>query len=1014
MSQPVVRTGSLIIDDTLAADSAIYFKSTRDSGREFYSLQPAQGTDTSLRINKHNATGEIIATGVLKDTMTYPVDENPTFASVGVTGNLIVGGTVNSKLDVVRLTSGGAVGAAYFGKHIYAAPGNWAAGLTLQASNVAPGTTVTVINKTGGAITEHTTGSLLVEDAAATFIWHREGLSGPSYWITSLSGKAVDSLAVGKLNADPGVAFDVVGTIKASDSIIAPVIEATAAAPVVSLSSAGRTHLLGPTMIGDTSGAYTYMLDVLGTGRTTGAMTVGGGLTVGGAVSASGGLSVAGAASVGNGLTVTGAASVGNGLTVGGAASVGNGLTVTGALTANGGSTLGGNTSMTGNASITGGMTVKDGALTVNSVNGNVGIGTAAPVAPLHVFGDNASMYVGSQTAHVIMERDPWYSRGIVRVYDVNNGNRPLALNPRGGQVTVGNIFIPTADLDVAGTMRSDVVVVGPVQSPYCSIDQSGLFASGIIRSGMTVVGTPENEYCRINATGVNINGNTRSTKLAVGPSYYVDNNELQIDTVNVLGAMRSNRLNIISTLPYNQNDYGPLSLYKSTEYNANITFSGNGKLDFTVGSNIAMSMDYTAGVGFYGFTTVGTKNSPQTFVVNGTTMLDGPAFANKDMSVNGTLTCGNLVVNSITSPSNLKLDVNTEKNLITASEYYLIDSTLILPGVEYTFTYTGSKKRVRIYLVGGGGGGGSGGALNASNTGNRFDRLVGGGGGGSGYISQFELSNISSGARFQINLGAGGNGGAAVSANNTGRGGSSGGTSKVNYLSRTSDAYYTYTAPGGGGAAADIHGGYGKGGDGWFGGGGSIHFNYYYEDVYNAGAVRYDRYYYFDLKPVSAGTGASSAIVYYDNILNTYTRNGISGFTTNNSNTIITNPIYSEYIKQDVWQYSSLYLFGGKGGGGGGLGGYDGYGVGYIIVNGDDKRFRSLPGGGGGGAGGGNGGMVRSLPSRYGELNSPTGQNGVYGGGGGGGAAYPVLGNTISGGAGGKGGDGYVLMEFY
>lgn len=1141
MSQ-TLRAGSLTIDETLAADGqpAIYFRSTRDSGREFFSLQAAQGVDQSIRINKHNAAGEIVATGVLKDTLTYPVDDSPTFAAVTVTGNVTVAGSVNSKLDVVRLTAGGPITAAHFGKYLYAAPGDWSAGITLPlVTATVPGTTITIINKTGDAINEHTTGSLLIADAVATFIWHREGPTGPAYWITNLSSKAVNSLSVGKLNADPGVAFDVVGAIKASTTISAPVIEAT-----TTLSSVGRTNLAGPTMIGgDTGGAYAYTLDVLGTGRTTGAMTVDGRLTA-------------------NGQT-----------------------DLKGLLTADAGAT------------VTGNLTVDGETLYVDSASNQVGIGTLSPQGKLHVTGD---VRIGTQTSALVLGRDDVYNRGTVKVFDINGGYRPLALNPDGAAVTIGNVTVATAAaLDVAGSIHADHLEIGPTGNSYGTLGWDGLYVPSRVRTGAVIVGDVQ----QIDAA--NIGGSMRVERLNITGDNFADAQPLAIyKTGATTGVVRYEGLAGGNTLEFQNGAVTPMRFQADGRIGILTTGDAKGQLHIGFGMTAAQDWIFSQGsveptsstapgVGYYssllakgmsinpvdnmvtvytpwnnafgagilsgsggtmdfltamvptpdhadivrapkdlmrmritadGHVGIGTGTPAQTLDVSGTVSAsaytftgvtaptityrdipvdqgappggatemilfhgsdgsgpdritvrapeislqtydggimsaDNAAGANdrvriqsngtvtfnnnvnigikdapspaglniygsaslfqslsvaNDVSIGGSLTCGSIVVSGTNNLSLLGLSTPIIGN---TSEVYLIDNTVITtPNITNTFRYNGRKKHVRIYLVGGGGGGGSGGALTPSNTGNRFDRLVGGGGGGSGYISQCEFDNIINGALFDITLGGGGNGGTAVSGNNTGNPGSNGGTTKLTYYTQSPDVYYTYTAPGGGGAMADIHGGYGMGGNGWFGGGGSIHFNYYYEDVYNAGAARYDRYYYFDLKPVSPGTGASNAIKYYNNISSTYTQNGLAGFTTNNNSTNITNPIYGEYIKQDVGQYSNLYLFGGKGGGGGGLGGYDGYGVNNVTINGTTAWFRSLPGGGGGGQGGGNGGMYRTLPSKYPAVNNPTGQDGVRGGGGGGGAAYPVPGfpSTISGGAGGRGGDGYVLMEFY
>ena len=366
MSQ-TLRAGSLTIDETLAADGqpAIYFRSTRDSGREFFSLQAAQGMDTSLRINKHNAAGEIVATGVLKDTLTYPVDDSPTFAAVTVTGNVTVAGSVNSKLDVVRLTSGGPITAAHFGKYLYAAPGNWSAGLTLPVSTtIVPGTSVTIINNTGAPITENTTGRLIINDVLATFIWHRETVTGPYYWISNLTERSQNTLAIGKLDADPNVALDVSG------SVVAATVTATrAAGGATSLTSAGKTVLVGSTLIGASSGSGAYTLEVAGTARTADDLTVGGDLAVAGLADVSGAVTVRGAATLaagaavsgGSGLTVTGATDLSGAVTVRGAATLAAGTTTT-SLSVSGPTTLSGTATVAGAATLSGGAAISGGS----------------------------------------------------------------------------------------------------------------------------------------------------------------------------------------------------------------------------------------------------------------------------------------------------------------------------------------------------------------------------------------------------------------------------------------------------------------------------------------------------------------------------------------------------------------------------------------------------------------------------------------------------------------------------
>lgn len=1160
MSQTILRAGSLTIDETLAADGqpAIYFKSTRDSGREFFSLQAAQGVDTSLRINKHNAAGEIVATGVLKDTLTYPVDDSPTFAAVTVTGNMTVAGSVNSKLDVMRLTAGGPITAAHFGKYLYAAPGNWSAGLTLPVSTaIVPGTTVTVVNKTGGAITEHTTGSLLIADAAATFIWHREGPAGPAYWITNLSGKAVNSLSVGKLNADPDIALDVVGTVKASTTITAPVIEATA-----TLSSLGRTNLAGPTMIGgDTGGAYAYTLDVLGTGRTTGAMTVGDTLTANGPVIAEGAVDVKGL------------------------------------LTAEGGAT------------VTGNLAVNGGALYVDSMNNQVGVGTLAPQGKLHIAGD---VRIGSQTSTLVLGRDDAYNRGTVKVFDINGGYRPLALNPEGASVTIGNVAFTTAALDVAGAFHADQLTIGPIGAPYGVLTGDGLYVPSRVRTGAVIVGGVEQ------IDEANIGGSMRARRLNITGDDFTDAQpltiyksgsatgvvkyeglagntlEFQNGAVTPMRLQADGRIGILSGNAKGQLHVGfgrttaqdwifskgsdeptpstapgvgwyssllgkgmsispvdnRVTVYTdwSTAYGAGILSGSDGTMDFlttavptpdhvdivrtpnellrmritadgkvgigtdtpaqaldvsgtvsaatytfaggaastityrdipvdqgappggatemilfhgsdgsgpdrvtvrapeihlqtyddnritnvneAAGANDRVVIQSNGTVTFNNDVNVGIKDVPSPAMLNvyGSTSLFRNLSVANDVSIGGSLTCGSIVVSGT---NNLSLINSPSVSMSNSAEVYLIDSSIIVPEILYTFKYTGQKTRARITLVGGGGGGGGGGPANNISSANR---IVGGGGGGSGYVNKFTLTDIKTDDMFSIKLGAGGAGGAATASNVSAKGGTDGGSTAFfklyssydppNITSLNNNMYIAKGGSTAGQRSGETGSGFPSGGAGGFGGGGSIYASIYWANVGG------DTGWFFQVFPYNGGTGSNPVASFYDALSGTYTINGDKGFTTNfpPSNTRATGIIvgsersFSILNDQDPGQYGNLMLFAGRGGGGGGLGGYDGRGMRQYTIGSDTRAFRTIPGGGGGGPGGGYGGVV-SNDTPYGIVNLPNGQNGVHGGGGGGGAAYPTTyglltsGNdatVYAGGAGGRGGDGYVLMEFY
>ncbi len=87
------RSSFLTLDSTLTQqnNSFLYFRPqlgpNDSSGSQFFSLQPAIGTDPSIRINQHASDGTILATGYLIDSLINPtLSPDPTFSTVTILG----------------------------------------------------------------------------------------------------------------------------------------------------------------------------------------------------------------------------------------------------------------------------------------------------------------------------------------------------------------------------------------------------------------------------------------------------------------------------------------------------------------------------------------------------------------------------------------------------------------------------------------------------------------------------------------------------------------------------------------------------------------------------------------------------------------------------------------------------------------------------------------------------------------------------------------------------------------
>jgi hypothetical protein len=135
-----------------------------------------------------------------------------------------------------------------------------------------------------------------------------------------------------------------------------------------------------------------------------------------------------------------------------------------------------------------------------------------------------------------------------------------------------------------------------------------------------------------------------------------------------------------------------------------------------------------------------------------------------------------------------------------------------------------GITKISGIFAGGGGGGGGGGGTANADLS-NNNDSGGGGGGGGAGAISVVKNFPVTEGSNFNVNVGAGGNGGPATVLNN-GQNGATGGSTELR-IGPMGSSTLLLRVPGGIGGRGGDFGAANNVGTGGAGGGGGSTFTF-------------------------------------------------------------------------------------------------------------------------------------------------------------------------------------------